>query len=136
MYDKQKIYSQCLDVIKSEKLTFFSDLAEFVEPAISTLYEWELDKSEDIKRELAKNKVTAKRKMRNKWQDSDNATLQLAAYKLIADKDELESLTINKVDNRNTYPEGINVSMKPVETGFEIKGKDLVAHLNGDGRHD
>ena len=97
MYNKEEILAKCIQVIKDEKLTFFTDLVIYVEPALSTLYEWELEKSEDIKRELAKNKLSTKKKLRKKWEDSDNATLQLAAYKLIADKDEIESLTMNRV---------------------------------------
>lgn len=85
-------------MVKENKLTFFSDIALFVEPALSTLYEWELEKSDVIKAELAKNKLATKRKMRNKWEESDNATLQLAAYKLVADRDELNALTMNRVD--------------------------------------
>lgn len=98
MYNKEQITAQCIEVIKKEKLTFFTDLAIYVEPALSTLYEWELEKSEDIKRELAKNRLMSKKKMRCKWEDSDNATLQIAAYKLIAEPEEIEALTINKVD--------------------------------------
>lgn len=101
-------------VIREEKLTFFNDLSLFIEPTMSTLYEWEFEKSETIKAELGKNRLASKKKMRRKWEDSDNATLQLAAYKLIADKEELESLTVNKVDNRNTYPEGFKVIIEEV----------------------
>ncbi len=98
MYNREEIKAQCIEVIRDEKLTFFTDLVIYIEPALSTLYEWELEKSEDIKTELAKNKLRSKKKMRCKWEESDNATLQIAAYKLIADKEEIEALTINKVD--------------------------------------
>lgn len=112
MYDKEKIKAECIEVIKTEKLTFFTDLVIYIEPALSTLYEWELEKSEDIKRELAKNKLLAKKKMRCKWEQSDNAALQIAAYRLLAEKEEIEALTINKVDQTNRYPEGIQVVMR------------------------
>ncbi len=98
MYDKEKIHEQCLTAIRDEKLTFFADLAMYVEPTLSTLYEWGFEQSEDIKNALSRNKLASKRKMRRKWEDSDNATLQLAAYKLIADKEEIDALTMNRVD--------------------------------------
>lgn len=98
MYDKEKIFNQCLEVIKEEKLTFFNDLSIFIEPTMATLYEWDFDKSDTLKEELKKNKLAAKRKMRNKWEDSDNATLQIAAYKLMADRDEMDALVMNKVE--------------------------------------
>ena len=116
MYNKEEITAKCIKVIKTEKLTFFTDLVIYIEPALSTLYEWELEKSEDIKRELSKNKLLSKKKMRCKWEESDNATLQIAAYKLIADKEEIEALTINKVDATLKGELGI----KQI-TGMEIK---------------
>jgi 23S rRNA G2069 N7-methylase RlmK/C1962 C5-methylase RlmI len=116
-YDKEKIHEECIRVIREEKVTFFNDLAIYIEPTMSTLYEWEFEKSEDIKRELAKNKLRAKKKMRMKWEESENATLQIAAYKLIAEKEEIEALTVNKVDNRNTYPEGVRIIIEEVPDG-------------------
>ena len=98
-YDKDRVLQQCIQVIKEEKIIFFGDLAAFIEPTMSTLYEWEFEKSHDIKNELAKNRIQAKRKMRKHWQLEEAApVLQLAAYKLMADKEELEALTMNKVD--------------------------------------
>lgn len=97
-YDKDKILEQCVAAIKEEKLTFFADISLYVEPTLSTLYEWEFEKSDVIKTELAKNRLASKKKMRARWEDSDNATLQLAAYKLIADKAEIDALTMNKVE--------------------------------------
>jgi hypothetical protein len=115
-YDKEKILIECLGAIKTEKLTFFNDLAEFVQPTMATLYEWEFDKLETLKNELAKNKIASKRKMRNKWTESDNATLQLAAYKLIANQEELDSLTMNKVEHGG----GMSLTWKEERT-YETK---------------
>lgn len=114
MYNREEILEQCIEVIRKEKLTFFNDLAIYVEPTMATLYEWEFEKSEILKSELRKNKLASKKKMRTKWEDSDNATLQIAAYKLIAEKEEIEALTINKVDQRNTYPEGVRIIIEEV----------------------
>jgi hypothetical protein len=69
---------------------------------------------ETIKSELGKNKIKAKRKMRNKWSESENATLQLAAYKLIAEKEELDALTMNKLDHAG------GIAIQQI-TGMEIK---------------
>ena len=98
MYNKEIIHKQCVEAIVKEGLTFFADLSLYVEPTLSTLYEWKFEQSEDIKNALSKNKLDSKRKMRRKWESSDNATLQLAAYKLLADKEEIDALTMNKVD--------------------------------------
>jgi hypothetical protein len=95
-YNRQKIEDEAVKVIKKEKLTFFTDLQIYLEPSLSTLYEWELEKSEEIKKALAVNRLSVKKKMRINWQDSDNPTLQVAAYKLLADDEELVKLTSNK----------------------------------------
>jgi hypothetical protein len=95
-YNRQKIEDEAVKVIKKENLTFFTDLQIYLEPSLSTLYEWELEKSEEIKKALAVNRLSVKKKMRINWQDSDNPTLQVAAYKLLADDEELVKLTSNK----------------------------------------
>jgi hypothetical protein len=97
-YDRVKLEKQIIEAIEREELTFFSEIVLFVKPALSTLYEMELEKSETIKAALEANKLRQKAKMRKKWVESDNATLQISAYKLIADNEELEKLTMNKVD--------------------------------------
>lgn len=99
MYNKEKVLQECISVIKDNELTFFADIAIYVEPTLSTLYEWGFEKSDGIKNELAKNKLKAKKKLRSQWQYADSApALQLAAYKLMAEKDEIEALTMNRVD--------------------------------------
>lgn len=120
MYDKDKIHNDCINAIREEGLTFFNEISLYVEPSLSTLYEWKLEQSDAIKSELAKNRLTAKKKMRNKWQDSDNATLQLAAYKLIADKEELAALTMNKVDADLNHSGGVQLIFEKAQS-FETK---------------
>ena len=95
-YDKAELEAKAIEVIKKEKLTFFTDLQIYLEPSLATLYNLELEKLETIKRELAINRLSKKKKMRHKWEDSDNPGLQIAAYKLYADEDELIRLTSNK----------------------------------------
>jgi hypothetical protein len=95
-YDKATIEAQAIEVITKEGLTFFNDLQIYLEPSMSTLYEWELEKSENIKKALAVNRLGKKKKLRGKWEDSDNPALQIAAYKLMADEEELIKLTSNK----------------------------------------
>lgn len=98
MYNREVIKKQCIEAIENEKLVFFTDLIEFIEPSLQTLYDWEFDKLEELKNALSRNKIATKRKMRKNWVQSENATLQLAAYKLMAEQDELAALTMNKVE--------------------------------------
>jgi hypothetical protein len=64
----------------------------------SQFYNLELDKSEAIKEAINFNRAKAKRHMRAKWIKSDNPTLQITAYRLMADEDETKRLNQRFVD--------------------------------------
>lgn len=98
-YDKKKLEAKAVDVIKKEKLLFVSHVIPYLECAESTFYDKDLEKSELIKGAIAENRVHAKKKMLNKWVDSDNPTLQIAGYKLISSDEEHEKLTGQRVDH-------------------------------------
>lgn len=105
-YKKEQVVSQILKAIEKHKITFFDEICLYVEPALSTLYSWKLEEIEDIKAALAKNKISRKSKMRNKWEQSENATLQIAAYKLIADDEEIAKLNTSKVQAEHSGKNG------------------------------
>ena len=97
-YNKELIYEEVIKAIKDNKLKHFDYIEGFVEPCTKTLYEifpMGGDESHAIKRELSLNKINSKTKMVNKWEESDNATLQIAAYKLIASDEERQALSTN-----------------------------------------
>lgn len=98
-YDKDILEKQIIEAIEREELTFFSEIVLFVAVSRATLYNLEFDKLDSIKEKLDTNRVKHKNTMRRKWRDSDNATLQISAYKLLADDDELKKLTMNKVES-------------------------------------
>jgi 23S rRNA G2069 N7-methylase RlmK/C1962 C5-methylase RlmI len=97
-YDRTEIEAQAVKAIEEHKLTFFDEISLYVEPTRATLYEWGFDKLDTIKEAIAKNRIQKKKKMRNKWEDSENATLQIAAYKLIAEDEEIAKITMNKME--------------------------------------
>ena len=97
-YDKKKIYKEVIEAIRFNKLKHFDYIEGFVEPCTKTLYDlfpMESDELHNIKRELSLNKINSKTKMINKWEASDNPTLQIAAFKLIASNEEKQSLSTN-----------------------------------------
>jgi len=99
-YNKEKVFKDVIKAIKENKLKRFYQIELFVEPTLKTLREWEWDNGEcaecyNIKRELELNIIAAKLKMTNKWEDSDNPTLQIAAFKLMATDDEQKALSTN-----------------------------------------
>jgi hypothetical protein len=97
-YDTAELERQILEVIEKEELTFFSEISLFIPASERTLYNKEMQEMQSIKEALEANKIRHKSKMRKKWRDSENATLQISAYKLLADDEELKKLTMNKVE--------------------------------------
>ena len=104
-YDKDKIFEEILVVIEAHKIKHFSYLQAYVEPETSTLYllfPKESEQFNTIKRALKDNKITSRQAMLKKWEDSENATLQIAAFKMIASKKERKALSTNWNNNDHT----------------------------------
>lgn len=97
-YNKEELEQEILKVIDEQELTFISEIPVFIPASLATLYNHDLEKLESIKNALAKNKVKQKSGMRKKWRNSDNPALQIAAFKLIAEPEEIEKLTTTKSD--------------------------------------
>ena len=66
--------------------------------ARATFYNNELDKLDSIREAIDKNKSRNKRRVRNKWQESDNPTLQIAWYRLVADEEETARLNSARLE--------------------------------------
>ena len=92
-YKKQEIIDQCLEVLDSEIILFVEELISFLPISKKTFYLWKLHECDDIKNALQKSKISAKAKLRKNWMASENATLNVALYKLIADDDEHRRLS-------------------------------------------
>lgn len=116
-YNKDTVYADVIEAIRFNKLKHFDYIEGFVEPCTKTLYEifpMESDESHAIKRELSLNKINSKTKMVNRWEESENATLQIAAFKLIATDEERESLSTNWTKADHTS-KGESINKSPIE---------------------
>ena len=99
MMSKAEEYKlELLNVINEKKIAFLDHAFAFTSFSRSTAYNNGLDKLDSIKDALRKNRVKAKAYMLNKWIESDNATLQLAAYRLCADTEEHQKLNQQYID--------------------------------------
>lgn len=97
---KTEQYKQeILDVIRSKKIAFYDHVFAYTSFSSSTAYNHELEKVEDIKEALKKNRVSYKAYMLEKWVKSDNATLQVAAMRLLSDTEEHRKLNQNYTDH-------------------------------------
>jgi len=97
-YDKDKIKKELLaNVEADEHISTFEDAAATVTPSRQTLYDWEFDKLDNLKRLIANNKRKVKQNLRKQWADKNaSPTLQLALYKLLSNEEELRALSMEK----------------------------------------
>lgn len=94
MGKKKEIYEkEIADCIKKNRIMFISHIfGYYTDIKISQFYNLGLEKSEMIKDAIAENRSKACGYMVNKWIASDNATLQIAGYRLVATEEELMAL--------------------------------------------
>ena len=95
-YKKTKLEELALKAIKDNKLTWHDEVVAFLPIARSTYYNKEMDKLDTIKDAIDKNKIEMKAKMKAKWFNSDNPTLQIALMKMIANDEEYDKLNTSK----------------------------------------
>jgi len=122
-YNKQKIFEQAQELIKSKKLFFIEDVVTLLPISKQTFYDYfkvdsyELD---TIKELLDKNKIDIKNGLRNKWFNGNNPLTQMALYKLIGTEEEYHRIASTKTENKN-----INIE-RPIFNGLDINVKEDV----------
>lgn len=99
-YDTKELEERALKVIKSKKLIFIEDISVMMGINKTTFYAHRLHENDEIMDEIIKNKINIRNGLRDKWYHNDNATTQLALYKLAAIPKELERLTMQKIDQK------------------------------------
>ena len=102
-----------LEAIQKHPIFCFNDIfVYYQECSRSTAYAHGLDKSDNIKEAIYKNRRKGVTSLKAKWLKSENATLQLAAMRLICDADEHRALNQNytniRVDENNDKPADVD----------------------------
>ena len=124
-HDKAKQYEQeLLKVIQTKKIAFFDHCFAFTTFSRATAYNHDLDKLDTIKAAINSNRVSAKNYMLNKWIASENATLQLAAFRLCSDSEEHQKLNQQYIDH-TSKGEKIQTSITVSATA----DKDVIRNL-------
>ena len=90
---KKEKKAQAITAVKEYNLLFINEIFAYVPYSRAQFYNLQLDKDEEVRDELNKNKIQTKQALRGRWYKSDNATTQIALYKLIAEEEELRRLT-------------------------------------------
>jgi hypothetical protein len=124
-YDRVKIFEQAKEMIVKHKLFFVEDIVAFLPISRTTFYDWEFDKSDELKGLLETNRTTLKVSMRSKWYTSNAPALQMALMKLIATPEEHKRLSQTFVESDN------NTSVK-LETVTKEQLKIIDEHLNNE----
>jgi hypothetical protein len=96
-YDKNELEKQALAAIQEHKLIWIEEVVTYLPCSRSTFYEIELEKSDTIKTAILQNRTDLKVGLRKKWYESENATTQIALYKLIGTDDESDRINSQKV---------------------------------------
>lgn len=94
--DVEEIYNKAIKAIEKHNLYFIEDIVAYLPISKPTFYEYfPLGSNElnELKELLNNNRITGKVKMRKNWMASENATLQMGLYKLIATKEERQKLS-------------------------------------------
>ena len=108
--EKDKLFEQALQIAKEKRLIFVEEVIAYLPISKPTFYDYYPKDSNDfneLKRVINDNKIDIKQGLREKWYESDNATLQMALYKLTAREEERKKLAMSYVDN-TTKGEKIN----------------------------
>jgi len=92
-YNKQELIDKSIEVIKEHELVFISDVIAYLPCSTATFYNHKLEQLEELKELLEQNIIETKIQLRKKWFNSDNATLQLALYKLLGTDEERKKLS-------------------------------------------
>ena len=96
-YKKSELEKLALKAIKKHNLIYIEEVCSFLPCSRATFYNHSLDKLDSIKDAINGIRISKKTYLRNKWEDSDNATLNVALYKLLSNEDELNRLNNNEV---------------------------------------
>ena len=108
LIDKDKLKSKAIDVIVKNKLIFIEDICAMCGISKFTFYEKFPTDSNDyheLSKLLEENKIALKVGLRKKWYESDNATVQMALYKLCSTTEEHKRLQQNYIDHTTNEKE-------------------------------
>ena len=101
---KEQHETDILNVIIKNKIMRIDHIfSHYLDLKSSQFYNLELEKSESIKEAIRINKSKAVSYMLNKWVGSDNATLQISAFKVLCEDEDRKKLSMQFVESENKH---------------------------------
>lgn len=122
-YKTIELEKKSLEVIRKYNLFFIEDVICYLPCGKVTFYEHKLNELNTIKEALEKNKTDIKIGLRDKWYKSDNATIQIALYRLICTDDERRALSMQEIKHSGAI-------VLPI-TGMQIIKDDSTIKTSG-----
>jgi hypothetical protein len=117
-YDTKELERQALEAIKNDPdIAFIEDVVACLPCGKVTFYEHKLNELNTIKSALEKNKIEGKKYLRNKWKDSDNATVQVALYKILGNDGDRDKLNPNSKVDHNVQG-GIKITIEDLDEKY------------------
>lgn len=95
-YDIKKLEAQALEAINKYKLIWIDEVVSYLPCSKRTFYVYGMQEMHTIKEAIEKNRTDLKVGLRKKWYDSENATVQIALYKLIGTDEESDRINSQK----------------------------------------
>lgn len=97
-YSTSDLEKKALKAIKEHNLVFTDEVFVFCGCSRRCYYDHKVHELHTIKDALEENKINTKLALRKKWRDSDNATVQIALYKLIGTDEESDRINSQKTN--------------------------------------
>lgn len=110
-YKTKELREKALAAITENNLVFIEDVVNHLPCSKPTFYEHKLNEVDDIKEALENNRMQIKAGLRTKWYEGDNATTQIALYKLLSNEVEHKKLTGQTIMGDKDKPLDINVTV-------------------------
>ncbi len=100
-YNTEILKSKAIELIKKHNLIFIDDITAMLGISTPCFYDhFKVDSKDfnELRELLNENKISVKTQLRKKWLDSENATTQMALYKLCSTTEEHKKLQQNYSD--------------------------------------
>ena len=97
-YKTKDLLDQSIKATKKHNLFFIEDVIAFLPCSKKTFYEHKLHERDELIELVNANRINTKLKLQRKWQESDNATLQMGMMKIIASIEERQRLSQSFMD--------------------------------------
>ena len=97
-HDTKILKQKAVEAIKKNKLIFIEDICAMIGVSKNWFYQHfpiDGDDYDELSKLLDENKISLKVALRKKWFESDNATTQMALYKLCSTNEEHKKLQQN-----------------------------------------